>query len=1001
MSFSRAPVKRFNENVGCAPPPGTYEVKIGEPKGPASFHKSERFRPAKPVSAVTPQSPSKLVPMSPVRRTMSADGLADVLSARKEKSSITMQMKQQKLLEKEIRSLLTQRGEQDRRLQSLEEELRKVEAKLLSAVREKTGLSASVTSLERQLAEMKKANEFLKNKVSADTTKKRINSLTMELMEARNKLDVKDKEVSFLQINTEGQVKVLETDLEAARATLSALMERNRDLEDLHQATKAQNEELENEIDKLHGLIQELREETKALQGYLDTANDQIQDLRMNLREKTEMEQSLTASQQEKMDNLENKLVRFTLELESSQNALRQQEEESKVRQRDLQASQDALGQMEGEMKRAKQEALDSQDVARQQGAELSRLREVLRRTEAELDERVAHLGERCLFLEDERGRTQEEGLKRVQELKAELSSLQESMRSEEEALRQHQLSHTALTEELEKEKERASVLASTLARAREEMGLEQRQLEDELEEALGELSALEEQEQRREEEERGRGEALHTLRQEKAHLERELGEARAQLIRMNSETEASEETRGAALRGLQEELVRSLSKIGELATELQSTKQALKSAEDRGRELGEEMEGAARQMKDEMEGLARTKEEEVQRLRGEMEARDEALLSSQQTQEKAREEFARMLLDVQTRLAQREKEVETAKEAHASLAARLQEEQRDREEAQRKLGQREKEEALEKSAREEEAQSRLQRAEEEVGEALKRLGQERDEKEEARSLLKRERGERRDSRQGRAEEVGALRRRVEEMEEERGSLQTRMDQERENLTKRVEEVEQDKENLQNQVEEIQQDEESLRRRVEEGEQGMRVLREQVEVTVQEKVTLQWEMEEQRREIQTLLAQSQEKSSSDSETEHWKRLYEELFAKVKPFQEQLNGFAAERDALLSENGVTQEEMTRLADAYARLLGHQNQRQKIRHVVKLKDDNIALKQELSKLRAQVSRQKKDMEQLKADQAPHRFDPSKAFQHASKENQQPPGPAAAALRQGNRL
>ena len=70
------------------------------------------------------------------------------------------------------------------------------------------------------------------------------------------------------------------------------------------------------------------------------------------------------------------------------------------MRQQDLQASQDALGQMEGEMKRAKQEALDSQDVVCQQGAELARLREVLRRTEAELDERVAHLGERCMFLE-------------------------------------------------------------------------------------------------------------------------------------------------------------------------------------------------------------------------------------------------------------------------------------------------------------------------------------------------------------------------------------------------------------------------------------------------------------------------------------------------------------------------------------------------------------------------------------------------------------------------
>ena len=60
---------------------------------------------------------------------------------------------------------MTQRGEQDRRLLALEDELRRLEAKLLSAVRERTGLTASGTTLERQLSELKKANEFLKNKV--------------------------------------------------------------------------------------------------------------------------------------------------------------------------------------------------------------------------------------------------------------------------------------------------------------------------------------------------------------------------------------------------------------------------------------------------------------------------------------------------------------------------------------------------------------------------------------------------------------------------------------------------------------------------------------------------------------------------------------------------------------------------------------------------------------------------------------------------------------------
>lgn len=60
-------------------------------------------------------------------------------------------------------------------------------------------------------------------------------------------------------------------------------------------------------------------------------------------------------------------------------------------------------------------------------------------------------------------------------------------------------------------------------------------------------------------------------------------------------------------------------------------------------------------------------------------------------------------------------------------------------------------------------------------------------------------------------------------------------------------------------------------------------------------------------------------------------------------QEQINAFAAERNALLNENGANQEELNKLADAYARLLGHQNQKQKIKHVVKLKDENISLKQ----------------------------------------------------------
>lgn len=60
-------------------------------------------------------------------------------------------------------------------------------------------------------------------------------------------------------------------------------------------------------------------------------------------------------------------------------------------------------------------------------------------------------------------------------------------------------------------------------------------------------------------------------------------------------------------------------------------------------------------------------------------------------------------------------------------------------------------------------------------------------------------------------------------------------------------------------------------------------------------------------------------------------------------QEQLDRFAAERSALLNEKGATQAELNKLADAYANLMGHQNQRQKIKHMVKLKEENFELKQ----------------------------------------------------------
>lgn len=75
------------------------------------------------------------------------------------------------------------------------------------------------------------------------------------------------------------------------------------------------------------------------------------------------------------------------------------------------------------------------------------------------------------------------------------------------------------------------------------------------------------------------------------------------------------------------------------------------------------------------------------------------------------------------------------------------------------------------------------------------------------------------------------------------------------------------------------------------------------------------------------------------------------FSAACGLQEQLDGFAAERDALLNEKGATQAELSKLAGAYANLLGHQNQRQKIKHMVKLKEENLELKQVRTALQRQ--------------------------------------------------
>merc|ERR1719402_1289099 len=78
---------------------------------------------------------------------------------------------------------------------------------------------------------------------------------------------------------------------------------------------------------------------------------------------------------------------------------------------------------------------------------------------------------------------------------------------------------------------------------------------------------------------------------------------------------------------------------------------------------------------------------------------------------------------------------------------------------------------------------------------------------------------------------------------------------------------------------------------------------------------------------------------------------------VEPYRDQLESFEAERRALLATAEVAEGEAKKLAAQNGRLLGHQNHQQKIQHVVKIKQENVELKAEVTALKEQLTKAKR--------------------------------------------
>ncbi|XP_054697630.1 hyaluronan mediated motility receptor [Grus americana] len=725
MAFSRAPLRRFNESSVCTPLRGSYDVKSSDAlKSSLLSETCQRVRKQKSETNLN----SEMSASTPVttRRLASLGSTPANKSLKPKKDLILMkEKKKQKTLEKEIRALVRERGEQDKKLQALDEDFVKIEAKLSAAVQEKTSLLANVACLKKQLLDLTRTNELLKSKLSEDGMQKKMSSLCVELMKLRNKRDAKEKTALAKQENMEMKLQEVQRNLEHSKGKVAQLEEKLS-------ATEREKVEEKSDTEKLLEYITELSTVAETVEKYkLDVA---------------QMEKTLIKKDQD-----------------------------------------------------------------------IKMLRDTLKTKEEESFKLIEELNERCQMLEQEKEKELSESRGKFMSMNAEIEDLKKKIGLKEQEHQKLLQKHEEMVSQLQQEKESSASMHQKLLEFQDEITSERRLLEEELSDTMNELNKLHAKEKKAEK-------LVKRLEQETKSQALELAQMEVKLKGKNAELEQINEVHSNAVLQIQEEHSNTLCKLGQTVAEFESYKKTITEEI-----CSLKLENTS--LQEEVANLKKIGQDNLQLLQ-----------EAEYTKNKAKEEYARMLLEVQTKLALKEAETERTKESCLAQMTKLQE----------------------------------------------------------------------------------------KLEEETEDLKRKLEVERSRKT------------------------------------------------INEDVT----------------------SSLKEEIKTWRNLYEDLHNKTKPFQQQLDAFEAEKSALLNEHGAAQEELTKLSDAYAKLLGHQNQKQKIKHVMKLKEENTHLKQDLSKLRALLAKEKQTnrdlQEQLCLIQGIRRFDPSKAFQHDSKENIPPKTP----LKEGNK-
>nr|XP_019595652.1 PREDICTED: hyaluronan mediated motility receptor isoform X1 [Rhinolophus sinicus] len=527
MSFPKAPLKRFNDPSGCAPSPAAYDVKTSEVlKGPVIFQKSQRFK---------NQNESQQNLTVEKDTTLSASARkVKTLGIKKESQKNDKDLK---ILEKEIRVLVQERGAQDKRIQDLEAEVEKMEAKLSAAVREKTSVSASNAALEKQLAELSRANELLKSKFSEDGNQKNMRILSLELMKLRNKRETKMRSMMAKQQGMEVKLQVTQKNLEESQGKIAQLEGKLVSIE-------------KEKIDE--------KSETEKLLEYIE-------------------EISCTADQVEKY----------------------------------------------------KLDIIQLEENLKEKDHEVSNLKQSLEENVVTLSKQVEDLNAKCQLLEKEKEDLIDRGRERDENLNSEIQNIKQKFileKQEHEELQQKELQIDLL---LQQEKELSSSLQQKLCSFQEEMIKEKTLFEEELKQALDELDKLHQKEEQTEN-------LVKQLEEETKARAEELKLLEGKLKGKEAELQKSNAAHTQATLLLQERYNSTVQNLGDVTAQFESYK-ALTASE--------------------IEDLKRenlTLQEKVAKAEKSIEDVQHQILAT----ENSNQEYARMILDLQTKSALKEAEI-------------------------------------------------------------------------------------------------------------------------------------------------------------------------------------------------------------------------------------------------------------------------------------------------------------------------------------------------------